>query len=37
MNTTWNRSPGAGEHIVKRTRSMSEITEENTAITRGNG
>jgi len=37
MKTTRNDSPAAREPIVNRTRSTSEITEDNTVKTIGNG
>ena len=37
MKTTRNDSPAAREPIVNRTRSTSEITEDNTVKTTGNG
>jgi hypothetical protein len=37
MKTTRNGSPGAREHIIKRTRNTSAVTEENTVKTTGKG
>ena len=37
MKTITNDSPAAREPIVNRTRSTSEITEDNTVKTTGNG
>jgi len=37
MKTTRNGSSGARQHIIKRTRNTSTITEDNTVKTTGNG